>query len=126
MGRTFFGFGRFKTSHDGREKGAHTGPPPDENPNYAEFLASRPETSHSTLGLIGVPNLSFTTPGGEVRRGAKVTREERNPQTGAIDAYVESQGSGKKETHRIRFEPHRTRSMIQTENVRVDSNEAGS
>jgi hypothetical protein len=125
MGRTFFGFGMFKTSHDGREKARHSGPPVDENPNVAEFLKDQPETSHSTLGLMGMDGrIAFTTPSGEVRPGSSVVREEKRAD-GAIDAFVVSQGSGKKETHRVRFEGKTPRTMIQTQNVRVDGNEGG-
>jgi len=93
-------------------------PPLDEQPNLEEFVKSRPSTSHGALGLDSDLDIRFVTPSGEVREHSRVIREV--PRSGgAVDAYVESQGSGKKEIHRLHFEPDGARTMRQTENKRV-------
>jgi hypothetical protein len=87
-------------------------PDPKEDPRFADYFSGRPETSHGVLGLDPGMNVDISIRG-DVRHGT-VVREVGDEKTGKASVFVRSErGDGKKEVHRLDFEPHKARSMIQ-------------
>lgn len=90
---------------------------PEHEKQLGEWLGSRDETSHQSVGLDPGQDIWFDDHG--ERRAGKVLHEERDQHTGDVDVTIVANSETGSGTYVSTFKPNKERSMIQTKTKRT-------